>query len=389
MKAIKVRLYPTVKQQKVLLDHFNGTRFLYNAALGYKTILYNEYGINKTKFDIIKEIPDFKTEYTFLNNLKAEVLQNVIDNLDAAYNSFFRGGGFPKFKKKSNYQSFTQKQNLKITENRIVFYKQRIKFSCSKRDLLELNDDTKIKRVAYSVNPSRQYFASILIEKEHIKLVSNDNEIGIDLGIKEFMVTSEAEIVHNPRFFRTSIKKLTLLQKLLAKKKLGSNNRNKARIKVAKQHQKIVNQRTHFQQALSTRLIHENQIIYLESLKVANMIKNHKLAKSISDASWSSFVNMLEYKAKWYGCEIVKIGTFEPSSKTCSCCGWKNDSLTLADRIFKCQECDLEIDRDYNAALNILKIGRNYPKLTLEETKSLDRQRIKKITDKVFLYQKL
>jgi len=379
MKSIKTRLYPNKEQRSLLDRHFGSCRFVFNATLNFKIIMYKDYGLSKSKFDIINELPELKKEFEWLSECKAECLQNVIGNVDAAYQGFFRGGGFPKFKKKSSKQSFLQKQNFKVLENtnRLVFYKQKIKFRCSERDAIDLRTN-KIKRITYSKDSCGHYYASILIDFNHELLEPNEFEIGIDLGLKEFAITSDAEVIANPRFLRKSSEKLALLQRRHSRKKKGSRNREKARIAIAKQYKKVTNQRRDFQHKLSSQLIHKNQVIYIESLKDKNMVKNRKLAKSISDASWSSFTGMLEYKAKWYGRQVIKIGTFEPSSKLCSRCGWKKEDLTLSDRVFNCRECGLEIDRDYNAALNILKIGMSNAELTLEETKSLDSRRTKK-----------
>lgn len=379
MKAIKIRLYPNRLQRQMLLQHFGCARFVYNRSLATKINAYKESKTSLSKFELVNQLVPLKEEFTFLKEVKAETLQNSLDGIETAYKSFFKGGGFPKFKKKSRGGAFTQKQNFKVLENtnKLVFLKHKIKFKCSVRDDQELRSN-KIRRITYSVNPAGEFYASVLIDFQPESLEPNAYEVGIDLGLKEFLTTSEGEVVANPRFLKQSSEKLAKLQKSLSRKQKGSSNRNKARVKVAKQHQKIENQRNHFLHNVSKKLIHENQVIYLETLRVKNMVKNHKLAKSISDASWSRFVSMLEYKAAWAGRTVVKIGTFEPSSKTCSSCGWKKPDLTLKDRTFECNSCGLEIDRDLNAALNIKNIGRNYPESTLVETKPVGSRRSKK-----------
>jgi len=389
LKAIKIRLYPTFKQQTVLNQHFGCCRFIYNNALNYKETLYSNYKINVSKFDIIKQITDVKKEddFIWLNDVKAECLQNSIDGLEAAYKSFFKGNGFPKFKNKKSKQSFVQKQNLKILENtnKLVFYKNKIKFKCSKNSQDELRI-SKIKRITYSKDNLNNYYASILIEFEPKQLKINTNEVGIDLGLKHFLITSDGEFVDNPKFFRKSEKKLAKQQRKLSKKTKGSNNKNKQRIKVAVIHKKISNQRNYFLHNVSNKIINENQVISLETLMVKNMIKNHKLAKSIQDASWSTFVTMLEYKSNWYGREIKRISTFAPSSKTCSNCGWYNPQLTLSDRVFTCEECDYIEDRDINAAKNILNFSREeLPRINASGDQSVDNLRRKKITDNVLV----
>jgi len=357
LKAIKVRLYPNKEQQGLLNNHFGACRFIYNAALNYKKTMYSDYKIKLSKFDIQKELPNVKDDLHFqwLNSVKAECLQNTIDSLDSAFKVFYRGNGYPKFKSKRSKQSFLSKQNFKILENsnKLVFLKNKIKFKCSESNTHELRL-SKIKRITYSKDNLNHYYASILIEsKKDLTLPKLNNEVGIDLGLKYFLITSDGEFIDNPKFFRKSEKQLAKQQRFLSRKVKGSSNRNKQRIKVAKIHKKISNQRNYFLHEVSNKIIDENQVIHLETLAVKNMIKNHKLAKSIADASWSTFVTMLKYKSQWYGRELHQINRFSPSSKTCSNCSWINVDLTLADRIFECEDCGHVQDRDLNAAINI------------------------------------
>lgn len=360
LKGIKVRLYLNKQQIKLLNNHFNCCRYIYNSALEYKKIMYSDYKINVSKFDIINQLPEIKEEFEFLKEIKAECLQNEISNLDRAYKNFFnKRANFPKFKSKRAKQSFTQEQNFNIKNNKIKFLKQLIKFKCSNKNLKELNN-LKIKKIIYSKNYLNQYFASILVEFEPLKLKSLDaskNTVGIDLGINHFLVTSNEEYIENPRFLKSDIKKLKKEQKKLSKKQKGSNNRNKQKIKLAKLYQKIKNQRSYFLNQVSNKLINDNQVIKHEDLKVKNMLKNHYLAQSISDASWSEFLRQLDYKANWYGRKIIKIDTFYPSSKTCNNCGFINKNLKLNNRIFECPICGHKECRDLNAAKNILKFN--------------------------------
>ena len=361
LKAIKVRLYPTYKQKSLLNQHFGAIRFLFNLGLEYKIMMYKDYGLSVSKFDLFKQISDLKKESTWLNNCKSECLQSAFDNLDSAYSSFFKGAGFPEYKNKKSKQSFVQKQNINIKDNRIKFLKTLINFKCSDRYLKILNSDkTILKRITYSRDKLNQYWTSILIETNHtiIKPKSN-NKIGIDLGIKHFLVTSNGEFVDNPKYLKVSERKLRRLHKSHSRKKKGSGNREKSRLRIVKQYQKITNQRKDFLHKLSTKLISENQAIYLESLNIQGMIRNHKLAKSIQDVSWGEFVRMLSYKAEWNNREFHQIGRFQPSSKTCSSCGWYNKELTLRDRVFNCQGCGHSEDRDLNASKNILKFSRD------------------------------
>ena len=214
---------------------------------------------------------------------------------------------------------------------------------------------SKLMNVTISKNLCNQFFASVLVETEISPLPNTGKSVGIDLGLKEFLIRSDGETVKNPRLFRDSQAKLKIAQRNLARKRKGSVRRRKAKLKVARIHNKIANCRKDFLHKETTKLVKEFDFIGIEDLNVSGMVKNHKLAKSISAASWSEFVRMLTYKALWYGKEVVKIGRFFASSKTCNCCGWKNVYLTLQNRIFNCRECGSSIDRDLNAAKNILK----------------------------------
>jgi len=363
LKGLKIRLYPTLRQAKMLNQHFGSCRFVYNKALDFKKTQWETSKIKHSKFDMIKWATDFRKnhEYPWLQDVKCEVIQNQIDNLDAAFKGFFKGAGYPHFKKKSNVQTFKTKQTFKILENtnKLVFYGQKIKFKTS-LDYASLLRTSKIKYITYSKDTTDTYFASVLVEIPELNEDRSNitNEIGIDLGLKEFLVTSDGEHIENPRFFRKSKTKLTKLQKRHSRKLKESKNREKSRLKVARCHKKIYNQRKYFFHQLTNKLLDENQVISLETLKVKNMIKNPNLALSIQDASWSSFVSILEYKAKWRGAEIRRINTFLPSSKTCSCCGNVKE-LTLADRTYECFDCGLVIDRDENAAINIREFSRD------------------------------
>jgi putative transposase len=231
-------------------------------------------------------VTSFRKSIDWMSEIKCEVIQNQMDNLDKAYKSFFRGSGYPKFKKKSNNQSFLSKQNFKILENsnKIVFYGNKIKFKCSEENSNEIRI-SKIKTVTYSKDCCGMYYASILIEFNPVVLEKTTKSIGVDLGLKSFLVSSDNLIIENPKFLKRSQIKLIREQKRLSRKTKGSNNRNKQRIKLAKVHNKISNQRNHFLHQISNKLINENQVIYMENLNVKGMLSNHNLSKSISDSS--------------------------------------------------------------------------------------------------------
>ncbi len=355
-RAYKYRIYPTNSQKELIHKHCGSVRFLYNLALETKTTAYLGNKVNLSRYDLQKQLVELKKELPWLKETNSQSLQSALINLDEAYNKFFKGAGFPKFKKKTNGCSFSIPQNV-IVENDLLIipkFKEGIKMSLH-RPIKGI-----IKSATISVTPTGKYFVSILCDtKEELPTkapIKESTTIGIDLGIKDFGITSEGEVFENPKYLRKVQSKLKYVQRKHSKYK-GKRTKKK----LAKLHEDVVNKRKDFLHKVSTQLIRENQTICLETLSVKNMVKNHNLAQAINDASWSTFVTMLEYKADWYGKNILRIGRFAPSSKTCSNCGSINKELQLKYREWTCSNCNTLLNRDENAAINIKSFAlKNY-----------------------------
>ena len=356
-KSFKVRIYPN-KQQKLLLEKtFGANRFIYNYFLNLKSKLYEFYKINLSYNNSSKALTELKKQKTWLKQVEAVSLQQTLRDLDSAYQNFFVGKSkYPNFKRKQDKNSYRTNQSIKINNRYITIPKIGMLRYRDKYKLEECNI-SKIYNVTISKTPSGNYFASISAEVDIITFEKTNRSCGIDLGLKDFLIFDTGEKIHNPRILKHLKKKYRKLAKAVSRKQLKSNNRNKARIKLAKFHEKITNIRKDFLHKLSTQLIKNYDIICIEDLCFKGFMKSNK-AKSYQDVSQSEFVRQLEYKAEWYGKTISKIDRFYPSTQLCSECGFKNPALKdTSIREYDCPECGTYHDRDINAAINILRKG--------------------------------
>jgi len=349
LKAFKYRLSPTKEQSILLNKHIGSSRFVYNLALECKQMAWAGSRINLTCFDLHSQLKDLKKECEWLKEINSQSLQQSITNLDKAYTAFFKGYcGFPKFKNKSSGGSFNIPQNITVENNKLVIPKFRKGIDI----VLHRPTIGEIRQATISRTPTGKYFVSILCETgEVIKpkaKIKESTTVGIDLGIKTYIVASDGKEFDNPKYLRKSQSKLKYVQRKYSKHK---GKRTKQRLALL--HEKVANQRKDFLHKTSTQLIRDNQSVAIEDLAVSNMVKNHCLAQSISDAGWSTFVSMLEYKSEWYGKNIIQIGRFEPSSKLHANCGYINKNLNLSDREWTCPKCGEVVYRDLNAAINI------------------------------------
>lgn len=350
-RAYKYRLYPNRKQKEMLEQHFGCSRYVYNYYLRKRIDCYMLHKKSLTYQDNANDLVFLKKELPWLSDVNSQSLQATLKDLENAYANFFsKKAKFPRFKKKHSAQSFRVPQHFKVNAQSISIPKLgRI------RAKIHRPVGDKCYNVTISKSPSGKYYASVICDSYIPDPDFTGNTIGIDLGIKSYLVNDSGYSVDNPKYLQKYMLALQKLQQLLSKKVKGSNNYNKLRLKTARLYEKISNQRSDFLHKLSLQLVRENQAIGCETLSVKKMLmeSNHTLARHIQDSAWYQFLTFLEYKGEWYGCHILKVDKYFPSSKRCSECGFINEDLRLEHREWKCSKCNTSHTRDINAARNI------------------------------------
>ena len=387
LNAIKIRLYPTETQQTTINKLLGCCRLVYNCCLDHRNKIYEETkesGSLSKSYNYFCELKEME-QFSFLKtDSHSKVIQQSLRDQDAAFKNFFtKKSKFPRFKsKKDNMQScrFPKDAISGIRGNRISIIKslKDIHFKCSRRDECYLNKNQGlISSATLTKTCSGKYYLSILIDKPHfVRFNKTTNIVGIDLGIKDLLITSNGDKFENKHFYKKQENKLKKLNRKFAKTQKTSNNHQKLRIKIAKLNEKIKHQREWYIHHIVNQLLNENQVVVIEDLNVSGMMKNHKLAKSIQDVSFCELKRILQYKASWNDKQVVFIDRFYPSSKLCSDCGYKNDLLQLSDREWVCPECGVVHDRDINAAVNILNEGKRIVGLSSPEFKRVGEQAI-------------
>lgn len=394
----KYRIYPNEEQKVVLENHFNAVRFVYNLALETKNVAYYSYGHNYSRYDLQKQLLEVKNELSFLKEVNSQSIQASLMHLDAAYTTYFRqlkdgtiakrkeayiskrnkkkldinwdkyhSIGKPKFKsKKDDKNSFLVPQNFTIVDNKLYIPKLKTGIKV----VLSREIGGEMKNITISKTNTGKYFVSIIVESKEeckpLRKIKDDTAIGIDMGLKSFIIDSNGNEYNNPKFLRKSLPKLKYEQRKLSKKKKGSKNKEKQRLKLAKIYEKVSNQRLDFLHKTSSAITKQYDTVCVEDLAIKNMVQNRKLALSISDASWGTFLTLLKYKCNREGVNYIVINRWYPSSKTHSECGYVNNNLKLSDREWMCPNCSKIVSRDVNAAINIKMSGLGKPKELVE-----------------------
>jgi putative transposase len=362
LKAYKYRLYPSSEQRAKIDLTIDACRLIYNLALETKLYAWRSARIELSAYDLKNQLPELKNTHTWLKDVDSQAIGMSIINMDKAFKNFHNGGGFPRFKsKRKGVKSFQCPNN----KREIDWDKETLTIPKVANIPIRLSRhfEGQIKTVTISKTPTGKYFASILVDNNTElpakPAITEKSTIGIDVGIKSFVVTSDGRQFEPNRKLKSNLKRLQCLQRRASRKQKGGNNRRKANLYVAALHEKITNQRTDYIHQITTRLIRDNQTesIVIEDLSVIGMLKNGNLAQAISDVSFGKFFEVLKYKCEWYSKNLIVIDRWSPSSKRCSCCGAINNALTLADREWMCCECDANHDRDLNAANNIKWFG--------------------------------
>lgn len=362
LKAYKYRLYPNYDQRKKIDHSINVCRLVYNLGLEVKMRAYKEHGVKMSSFDLCYQLVDLKKDFQWIAEVDAQALQVSVKNVDVAFKNFFNGSGYPKYKSKRNsIQSFHcpgNKREVNWDGNTVTIPKiSNIPAKLSRRFT------GKIKTCTVSKSPTCKYYISILVEDAKQlppkPSINPETTIGIDTGIKSFVVSSNGSSFEPNRFLKNKLTRLKCLQRRLSRKKKGSNNRKKAALCVAILHEKITACRLEYIHQVTNRLIHDSQVesIVIEDLNVSGLLANRKIAQAMSDVSFGKFYEVLKYKCDWYGKNLIKIGRFDPSSKRCNNCGHIHKCLKLSDRIWICDNCNATHDRDENAAENIKWFG--------------------------------
>ncbi|HIK30212.1 MAG TPA: IS200/IS605 family element transposase accessory protein TnpB [Oscillatoriales cyanobacterium M4454_W2019_049] len=357
LKVVKVRIYPTDEQSVTRAKHFGCTRWLWNHCLSVMTETYKTTGKGISALTMKKQIPTLKAEYEWLKECYSQCLQQSVLNLSQGFQNFFEGRAkYPNFKSKHRRQSVQFPQNVKVISESAIKFPGLLGTVAVK---IHRPIEGQLKTVTVSKMPDGKYFASLLVEDgtEKPDSCSDGKAIGIDWGWTDFAITSDGSKFANPRHLKKHERNLKRKQRKLSRKKKGSQNRNKARIKVAKVHAKIANTRADFLHKLSRKIVNENQVIVVEDLAVKNMVKNHNLAKAISDVSWGQFCTLLKYKAEFEGKVYLEVGRFFSSSHLCSNTLLPLEKMDLSIRSFVCPHCSQRHDRDINAAINIRNEG--------------------------------
>lgn len=355
LRVVKIRLKPNEEQKQFLEQSFGNCRWLWNYCLNLMNQTYIDTGKGLSGYEAKKLIPKLKKEYEWLSLAYSACLQQACLNLGVAFNNFFeKRAKYPRFKSKHGKQSIQYPQNVKVLDNCLEIPK-----IGKVKAVIHRPIEGKIKTATISKNCCNQYFAAVLFEdgKEKPELNTKGKALGVDVGLTHFCITSDGSKFDNPRFFKKHEKNLKIKQQQLSRKQKSSNNRNKSRLKVAKVHRKITNCREDFLHKLSRRIIDENQVIVTENLNVKGMMKNHCLAKAITQVGWGMFMTMLKYKAENEGKIYQEVDRFFPSSKTCHVCLNQVSSLPLDIRYWTCENCQTKHDRDVNAAINLRDEG--------------------------------